>query len=139
LTCSRYGGINVLLPFCATCVVLLAVLPLIHTTPTLIVFGVLYGFASGGAMILPAPAIANMSSNAAEMGVRLDLAYLCAAFGRLAGTPISDLVKNEGHVGTVKEFRGVWWMAALIMTAGVAALVVTRRFKVGSIFGAGKI
>ena len=90
-------------------------------------------------MILPAPIVANMSPNAAEMGVRMGLSYLCAAFGGLTGNPISGAVKNEDDVGAVKEFRGVWWTAALIMTAGVAALLVTRRLKIGSLFGVGKV
>jgi len=90
-------------------------------------------------MILPAPIVANMSPNAAEMGVRMGLSYLCAAFGGLTGNPVTGAVKNEGDVGAVKEFRGVWWTAALIMTAGVAALLVTRRFRIGSLFGVGKV
>jgi MFS family permease len=105
----------------------------------LIVFSILYGFASGGPMILPAPIVANMSPNAAEMGVRMGLAYLCAAFGGLLGNPVSGAVKNEGDVGTVKKFRGVWLTAALIMTLGVVSLLVTRRFRLGSLIGKGKV
>ncbi|KAF2685319.1 MFS general substrate transporter [Lentithecium fluviatile CBS 122367] len=136
---DRYGGINILLPLCTACIVLLVTLPLIHTPPTLITFSILYRFASGGVMILPAPIIANMSPNAAEMGVRMGLAYLCAAFGGLVGNPLSGAVKYEGDVGVVREFRGVWWMAAGIMTMGVAAMVLARRFWVGSLFGVGKV
>ncbi|KAF1948279.1 MFS general substrate transporter [Byssothecium circinans] len=134
---DRYGGINALLPLTVVSTIMLIILPWIHALPTLLVFSLIYGFSSGSVMVLPAPIIVNLSPNSAELGVRMGLAYICAAFGSLLGNPISGAVKHDGSEGAVNEFKKVWWTAALIMGAGVLALCSTRRLRVGSWFGKG--
>ncbi|KAF2448835.1 MFS general substrate transporter [Karstenula rhodostoma CBS 690.94] len=132
---DHYGGINTLLPLMLTCIILLVTLPWFNTLPSLVIFCVLYGFASAGTLILPAPIITKLSTGTADLGVRMGLAYLFAAFGGLVGNPLSGSAKKENDPDAVWEFRGVWWVAAGILTMAFCALLCTRRLKVGSVFG----
>jgi MFS family permease len=97
-----------------------------------------YGFLSGGVIIIPGPTITDLSPNNAEIGVRLGLAYLVAAFGGLLGNPISGAVKGTGK-DAVHNFSGIWWCSAAIMGLGLVALVATRWLKLGSVFAAGRV
>lgn len=135
LTCHRYGGINTLLPLIVACTVLLAALPWFTTFPALVVFCVLYGFASAGTLILPSPIITKLSTNAADLGVRMGLAYLCAAFGGLVGNPLSGSAKKGDDPNAICEFRGVWWVAAGILVMAFCTLMCTRFLKTGDLFG----
>jgi MFS family permease len=134
----RYGGVNVLLPLSVACIAVICVLPLAQTFSSLVAVSIVYGFLSGGVIIIPGPTITDLSPGSAEMGVRLGLAYLVAAFGGLVGNPISGAVKGTGK-DAAKNFSGVWWCAAAIMGLGVVALVATRRLKLGSFFAAGRV
>ena len=92
---------------------------------SLLAVSIIYGFFSGGVFVLPGPIIANLSPDAANIGVRMGLAYLVAAFGGLIGNPIFAAVKgNSGHA--IKDFHGVWWVAAGVMMGSVIALIVAR-------------
>jgi MFS family permease len=117
------------------CIILLVTLPLFNTLPSLVVFCVLYGFASAGTLILPAPIVTRLSSSAADLGVRMGLAYLFAAFGGLVGNPLASSAKIENNPNAVREFRGIWWVAAGILSMAFCALLCTRRLKVGTVFG----
>lgn len=132
-----YGGINTLLPLVVLCMVLLLTLPLFKTLPSLVVFCLLYGFTSGGAIVLPATIITRLSPKAADLGVRMGLAYLCAAFGGLIGNPLAGAAKKAVACSAVETFRGVWWVAAGLFGASFATLLAARRGKVGTMFGRG--
>jgi MFS family permease len=134
----RYGGVNLLLPLSVACIVVLCLLPLAQTFSSLVVVSIVYGFLSGGVIIIPGPTITNLSPSRSEIGVRLGLAYLVAAFGGLIGNPISGAIKGSGK-DAVENFSGVWWCAAAIMGLGVVALVATRWLKLGSLFAIGRI
>ncbi|KAL5443635.1 hypothetical protein PMIN05_003628 [Paraphaeosphaeria minitans] len=132
---DHYGGINTLLPLTFTCIILLVTLPWFNTFPSLVVFCVLYGFASAGTLILPSPIITKLLPCAADLGVRMGLAYLFAAFGGLVGNPLSSSAKKENDPDAAREFRGIWWIAAGVLTMAFCALLCTRRLKVGTVFG----
>lgn len=134
----RYGGVNTLLPLSVLCVITLCLLPLAQNLNSLIGISIAYGFLSGGVIIIPGPTITNLSPDNADMGVRLGLAYLVAAFGGLLGNPISGAVKGDGD-DAVATFQGVWFCAAGIMTAGIIALIATRWLKLGSAWGFGRV
>jgi MFS family permease len=134
----RYGGVNVLLPLSIICIVIICVLPLAQTLSSLIAVSIAYGFISGGVIIIPGPTIADLSPSSTEMGARLGLAYLVAAFGGLVGNPISGAIKGDGK-DEVQNFSGIWWSAAVIMSLGVIALVATRWLKLGSVFAPGRV
>jgi MFS family permease len=130
--------VNVLLPLSVACIIVICLLPLAQTFSSLAAVSIVYGFLSGGVIIIPGPTIADLSPNSTEMGVRLGLAYLVAAFGGLVGNPISGAIKGTGN-GAVQNFSGVWMCAAAIMGLGVVALVATRWLKLGSILAAGRV
>ncbi|KAL5393061.1 hypothetical protein PMIN06_007585 [Paraphaeosphaeria minitans] len=119
---DHYGGINTLLPLTFTCIILLVTLPW-------------FSFASAGTLILPSPIITKLLPCAADLGVRMGLAYLFAAFGGLVGNPLSSSAKKENDPDAAREFRGIWWIAAGVLTMAFCALLCTRRLKVGTVFG----
>jgi len=135
---DRYGGVNVLLPLSVACIIVLCLLPLAQTFSSLVAISIVYGFLSGGVIIIPGPTITELSPNSAEMGVRLGLAYSVAAFGGLVGNPISGAIKGTGK-DAVQNFSGIWWCAAVIMALGVVALVATRWLKLGSLLATGRV
>jgi MFS family permease len=138
LTRFRYGGVNVLLPLSVACIVVLCLIPLAQTFSALVGISIAYGFLSGGVIIIPGPTITDLAPSDNQIGVRLGLAYLVAAFGGLVGNPISGAVKGTGK-DAVQNFSGVWWCAAGIMGLGVVALVATRWLKLGSPLVAGRV
>jgi MFS family permease len=135
---DRYGGINTLLPLSIACIITLCMLPLAQDANVLIAISIVYGFLSGGVIIIPGPTITDLSPTNSEIGVRLGLAYLVAAFGGLLGNPAMGALKGDGR-DAVENFRGVWFCAAGIMGAGTIAIVATRWLKVGSAWGTGRV
>ncbi|KAG9193415.1 hypothetical protein G6011_03450 [Alternaria panax] len=126
-----YGGVNTLLPLTIACIITLCMLPLAQGINGPIAISIVYDFLSGGVIIIPGPTITNLSPNKAEIGVRLGLAYLVAAFGGLLGNPATGDIKGGGN-GVVENFKGVWFCAAAVMGVGALALVSTRWLKLGS-------
>jgi MFS family permease len=135
---DRYGGVNTLIPLSIACIVTLCFLPLAQTLGSLIAISIVYGFLSGGVIIIPGPTITDLTPTSAEMGVRLGLAYLVASFGGLLGNPLTGQIKGDGK-DAVQNFNGVWFCAAAVMGAGVVALVATRWLKLGSPFVVGRV
>jgi MFS family permease len=120
------------------CITTLCLLPLAQNLHTLVVISIIYGFLSGGVIILPGPTLADLCPTKAEIGTRMGLAYLVAAFGGLLGNPATGAIKGDtGHV--VDDFKGVWWCGAVIMAVGLLALVGTRWLKLGSAWAAGRV
>jgi MFS family permease len=135
---DRYGGVNTLVPLSIACIVTLCLLPLAQTTSSLVAISIVYGFLSGGVIIIPGPTITDLSPMKAEIGVRLGLSYLVASFGGLLGNPLMGQIKGDGK-SAVHNFNGVWFCAAAVMAVGVVALVVTRWLKLGSPFAVGRV
>jgi MFS family permease len=135
---DRYGGVNTLIPLSIACIVTICLLPLVQSLNSLIAFSIVYGFLSGGVIIIPGPTITDLAPSSAEIGVRLGLAYLVASFGGLLGNPLTGQIKGDGK-DAVQNFNGVWFCAAAVMGAGVIALVATRWLKLGSPFAVGRV
>jgi MFS family permease len=135
---DRYGGVNTLIPLSIACIITLCMLPLAQTLNALVAISVLYGFLSGGVIIIPGPTITDLSPTKAEIGVRLGLSYLVASFGGLLGNPLMGQIKGDGK-SAVHNFNGVWFCAAAVMSVGVVALVATRWLKLGSPFAVGRV
>jgi MFS family permease len=135
---DRYGGVNTLLPLSIACIVTMCLLPLAQRLSGLVAISIVYGFLSGGVIIIPGPTITDLSPDNTEMGVRLGLAYLVAAFGGLLGNPLSGAIKGHSK-DAVSNFSGVWFCGAAIMAVGFIALVVTRWLKLGSVTAKGRV
>jgi MFS family permease len=113
-------------------------LPLAQNLNGLIAISIVYGFLSGGVIIIPGPTIADLSPDKSSIGVRLGLAYLVAAFGGLLGNPATGALKGDGS-GAVDNFKGVWFCAAGVMGVGAVALIGTRLLKLGSAWAIGRV
>ncbi|KAH4956531.1 hypothetical protein HBI78_201700 [Parastagonospora nodorum] len=135
---DRYGGVNTLIPLSIACIITLACLPLAQTQSSLIAISVVYGFLSGGVIIIPGPTITELSPTNTEIGVRLGLAYLVASFGGLLGNPLTSLIKGDSK-NAVQNFNGVWFCAAAVMAVAAVALVATRWLKLGSALAVGRV
>ncbi|PZC93583.1 AraJ, Arabinose efflux permease [Pyrenophora tritici-repentis] len=135
---DRYGGVNTLFPLTIACIITLCTLPLVRDFNGLVAVSIAYGFLSGGVIIIPGPTITDLTPNKSEIGVRLGLAYLVAAFGGLLGNPAAGAIKGQGN-GAVENFKGVWFFAVGVMGAGAVALVVTRWAKLGSAWALGRV
>jgi MFS family permease len=135
---DRYGGVNTLLPLSIACIITLCMLPLARGINSLVAISIVYGFLSGGVIIIPGPTITDLSPTKSEIGVRLGLAYLVAAFGGLLGNPAMGALKGEGS-DEVQNFQAVWFCAAGIMGAGTIALFATRWLKLGSAWAVGRV
>jgi MFS family permease len=135
---DRYGGVNTLIPLSVACIVTLCLLPLAQNLSSLIAISIVYGFLSGGVIIIPGPTITDLAPDSSAIGVRLGLAYLVASFGGLLGNPLTGQIKGDGK-DAVYNFKGVWFCAAAVMSAGVVALVATRWLKLGSPLTMGRV
>ncbi|WFD45012.1 hypothetical protein MPSI1_003688 [Malassezia psittaci] len=71
----------------------------------IVVFAILYGFATGGYVSLPTPCVTRITSNLHEVGARVGMCFLFAGAGILIGSPIAGaLVDLE---------TGSFWKAQL--------------------------
>ncbi len=100
-----------------------------HSTATLIVYGVLYGFSSGCTLSI-IPAIVASISDVRELGARNGSLYVFAAIAVLIGNPIGGAIVNQqdGKFSGLIIFSGV---SALI---GTAIAILARQSLVGSSF-----
>lgn len=64
-----------------------------------IVFAILYGFASGAIVSLPATILARLTSNMSILGTRMGMCFTLAGLGLLIGNPIAGaLLDIEGQI-----------------------------------------
>ncbi|KAH7890446.1 MFS general substrate transporter [Phlebopus sp. FC_14] len=88
-----------------------------------VVFGILYGFFSGGFISIITPATASYSRDISEIGTRIGIACFIIGFALLTGTPIAGaLVEVDG--------KYVWWrplvFASVVVLAGAVSLFFSR-------------
>lgn len=118
------GPLNVLVP-CAICTGILALCWIgIHNIGGLVVFGVLYGFFSGGFVSMPPVAIVSLTPDLRRLGTRMGQCFFFSAFGLLCGTPVSGaILKSTGSYLGVQLFSGVTIFATgcLLVWARVAS------------------
>ncbi|KAJ3478961.1 hypothetical protein NLG97_g8443 [Lecanicillium saksenae] len=127
---DRVGVLNVMLLFTLLGgIFTLAIWLPGHSSATLIIYGVLYGFSSGCTLSI-IPAIVASISDVRELGTRNGSLYIFAAIATLVGNPIGGAIVNRQD----GKFSG------LIIFSGVSALVGTgiaifaRQSLVGSAF-----
>lgn len=86
----------------------------------LVAVALLYGFAYGGVVSLPPPAVAAMTRDVRQLGTRIGLAFSCAGVSVLAGPPIAGAIERAGGGGD--GFTGVFAFAGAMMLAGSVCL-----------------
>ncbi|KAA1479107.1 MFS general substrate transporter [Dentipellis sp. KUC8613] len=118
---NKYGGFNLLIASCVACAALIFGLYGIDAVGSTTVFAILYGFFSGAFLSLLSPAVASLSKDQGEIGVRLGLAFFLAAPGALVGAPINGYL-----LGDTFPWSKTILFSAIIILAGSAILTFGR-------------
>ncbi|KAG6334754.1 hypothetical protein ID866_4331 [Astraeus odoratus] len=91
-----------------------------------VVFGILYGFFSGGFISIITPAVASYSRDINEIGTRIGITSFVIGFALLTGTPIAGALVQEHHNGPY-----IWWrplvFASVVVFSGTICLIVSRQ------------
>ncbi|KAI1210267.1 MFS general substrate transporter [Annulohypoxylon truncatum] len=96
------------------------------STAATVVYGAVFGFASGGFISL-LPAVVAQISDIREIGTRTGVAFFFAALGALTGSPIGGaIVSAQGG-----KFLGLQLFCGIVMTASMAWFVLSRSLLVG--------
>ncbi|KAF8147802.1 beta-lactamase/transpeptidase-like protein [Mycena galopus ATCC 62051] len=118
---QRIGPLNILIFTCGLAGVLDIVWAFTQSTAGVLVFNAVFGLVSGAYVsVLPA-AIAGLSTNQQDIGLRLGMAFFCTSFCWLASSPIQ---------GALIKLHGTYWPAAVfsgsVVLAGVGMIVIAR-------------
>ncbi|KAJ4419730.1 hypothetical protein N0V82_004773 [Gnomoniopsis sp. IMI 355080] len=111
------GPLNLYPLFMAFAGILAFVWIRVTTYGGVVVLTLLYGFAYGGIVSLPPPAVAAMTRDVRQLGTRIGLAFSCAGVSVLVGPPIAGAI--EGGTG---GFTGLFAFAGTVMLAGSVCL-----------------
>lgn len=95
-----------------------------HTTtyPSLVALALFYGFAYGGIVSLPPPAVAAMQGDPRTLGTRIGLAFSFAGVSVLVGPPIAGAILEGGGGGAEADFRGLFAFAGAMTLVGSGCL-----------------
>jgi MFS family permease len=122
---DRYGIFNVMVPSTFLTGALVFALMGAKTVPGVVMFGILYGFFSGGFMSLATPAAASFSTNPdqSDLGLRVGVAAAMMGLACLTGNPIAGALLSPPHY--------TWWrpllFSTIVMVAGSALLFIAGR------------
>ncbi|PYI15804.1 MFS general substrate transporter [Aspergillus violaceofuscus CBS 115571] len=127
---DRIGSINVQTVVALVGAVMTFALIAIHSTPGLIVYCVLYGFASGAFMGLPAAGVVSLSADRSKIGTQLGMTLAVVGCGVLVSTPIAGAILNGGH-GDGRHWVGLIVWCGALLSGSVVAMATTRIWKIG--------
>ncbi|KAI1770115.1 MFS general substrate transporter [Hypoxylon cercidicola] len=97
-----------------------------RSTATTVVYGAIFGFASGGFISLISPVIAQIS-DLREIGTRTGIAFFASALGALTGSPIGGaIVSAQGG-----SFLGLQIFCGIVMTVAMFWFMASRTLQVG--------
>lgn len=118
------GVYNMLIPFIVISAGLIFSLLGIHSFPSIIAFGALYGFSSGAYVSLVAPLLGQLSSHVGELGIRMGIAFSIVSIAMLIGTPV------EGALLGRKDAEIVWSRSIIfcgvMVTLGSMMMAISR-------------
>lgn len=120
---DRFGPLNLYPAFMALAGVLALVWLRVTTYGGLIAVALLYGFAYGGIVSLPPPAVAAMTKDMRTLGTRIGTAFSFAGLSALVGPPIAGAIEggSTGFDGLF-GFAGAMLLAGSVLLSGVAWL-----------------
>jgi MFS family permease len=98
------------------------VMPLGHTNALIIVFTILYGFASGCIFSIIPALIAKISPDLRKLGVRTGSLYAISATGVLIGSPIAGVIAS----GKGNGFLGLTLFSGVLLTIGTFFVICSR-------------
>ncbi|KAI0081372.1 MFS general substrate transporter [Panus rudis PR-1116 ss-1] len=125
LIADKYGQFNVFAPIAFMCGILVFAMFGITNTAGVIVFSILYGFASGGFVSLVPPLLAVLAQDVTQIGIYMGVGFFIVGWAQLTGTPISGALLGDTYV----------WHKAIIfsgvtMLVGTAFIIVSRQMLV---------
>jgi len=95
---DRLGPLNVYITVLFVMGASIAAIAGVHTSASLIVVSLLYGFTSGAFPALIGPVLATTAKDVSEIGLRLGMGFFNSGFAVLIGTPISGaLLTSDFH------------------------------------------
>lgn len=123
---DKIGSINVQTSVALMSTILTLCLLAIRNTPGLVVFSVLYGFAAGAFMGLPAAGVVSLSADKSKIGTRLGMTLAFVGFGVLVSNPIAGAIlgQDQNWVGLI-----VW--CGVLLFASSVSMAASRIIKVG--------
>lgn len=125
---DRLGPLNLYPAFMALGGVLALAWARVATHGALVAVALLYGFAYGGIVSLPPPAVAAMTRDVRTLGTRIGTAFSFAGVSALVGPPVAGAILQRGRgagtgTGTgTGGFDGLFGFAGAMMLAGSACL-----------------
>ncbi|KAI0318435.1 MFS general substrate transporter [Amylostereum chailletii] len=102
---DHFGVFSNYVPACLISSVLLFAMLATTSIPGIVVFSVLYGFASGAVITLLAPLVATLTSDPSEMGLRIGASFSVVSFAYLVGSPAAGALLGSGNTH--------WWRAII--------------------------
>ncbi|KAF9220115.1 MFS general substrate transporter [Gyrodon lividus] len=129
LLADRLGPLNIMTPFTAAAGIMTFAWPFAKSKESLIAIAVIYGFSCGTYVsLLAAPAMAM--GTVGDVGRRSGMFMSFAAFGAVAGPPISGMINS-----TTGGFEDVGWYAGGMVLFSVGLLILTRYLHLGKLSG----
>ncbi|KAI2631497.1 MFS general substrate transporter [Hypomontagnella submonticulosa] len=124
---DRFGRFNVMIFISGLSgIITLALWVPGKSTATTIVYGAVFGFASGGFISL-LPAVVAQISDIREIGTRSGIAFFTSALGALTGSPIGGAIVNSNG----GSFLGLQIFCGVVMSTAMLWFVGSRFFQVG--------
>ncbi|OOQ89423.1 putative MFS monocarboxylate transporter [Penicillium brasilianum] len=122
---DHLGSLNTIIPISLIAAVLAFAWIGIQNEAGTIVFAILYGFASGAIVSLPATILARLTSNLSILGTRMGMSFTFAGLGLLIGNPIA---------GALLDIEGaVFWkgqlFSAVMVAVGTGSFCLLRILK----------
>ncbi|KAG8527263.1 uncharacterized protein KY384_008007 [Bacidia gigantensis] len=105
--------------------------PAVTNLAGLIVYALVYGFAFGGILSLPPPAVMALSPDLGVVGTRFGTCVSLASFGVLIGTPIGGAILHSKKTDITDNFLGLQLFAGLVLLIGAGVCLLARSMKVG--------
>lgn len=122
---DRIGPLNTIAPVALLTGALSFALLGVSSRAAIIVFVLLYGFASGALMSLPPTVVVSLTPDRSRTGTRMGMCLMCVGVGVLVGTPIA------GSVLTRYGFEEVWILAGSVGVVGAVVMWLARGFAKG--------
>lgn len=113
---NHVGTINVVIPAVLLSMIMTFVWIGITSLAGIIVFAIIYGFASGAYVSLQTAAVARLTKDIRLLGGRLGMVFFCGGVGALIGNPIAGTLLGHGShtYWKAQVFAGCMIVAAAI-------------------------
>jgi predicted MFS family arabinose efflux permease len=126
MVADRIGTMNTLIICGPITLVLVFSWVVIHSTAGILVFSIMYGFASGGFVSLQAPTVAHMCPELENVGTWLGMVAFVSGLGILIGSPVSGVILAHG------SWTGLKCLSGAFTLIGIAFILAARCVKSGT-------